>query len=283
MGVYYVGGEFVDESEATLSVNDISILRGFGVFDFLRTYNRKPFHLMDHVIRFRNSAQLIGMDLKESNEEICDIIQQTIDKNPDYKEANVRFLCTGGVSSDGVSLEGNGKLLVMVRPLHQLPASWYTEGTKVITVDTERYIPGAKSINYLNAVIAQHQAKQEGGVEAIYVSRTGAVLEGTTTNIFFVKDGECHTPKDQILHGITRAVLLDLLKDDFKIVQREIKKEEIPNFDEVFMTASNKEVVPIVQINDQIIGDGKVGQATKQIINKFRDYTEKFGNDEVSI
>lgn len=277
MGVYYVGGEYVDESDASISVKDLAILRGFGVFDFLRTYNRRPFHIEDHVTRFRNSAKLIGLTFKETDDEIAAIVQTTLDKNPEVEEANIRFLYTGGISSDGVSPEGNGKLIVMVTPKHELPSTWYSDGTKVVTVDAERYIPGSKSINYLGAVIAQQHAKKKGGIEAVYIDRHKRILEGTTTNIFFFKDGQVHTPVDAILHGITRSVILELMSEEYEIVQRDITLEEVSQFDEVIITASNKEVVPVVEINDTTIGNGKPGPFGKHVMTMFKDYTDKYG------
>ena len=277
MGIYYLDGQFVDEDDAKISVKDIAILRGFGVFDFLRTYNRRPFHLEDHVVRFRNSAKLIGLEIRESDKEIADAVVQTLDKNPGFQEANVRFLYTGGISTDGVSPQSTGKLVVMVNAKHQLPDSWYSDGTKVCTVDAERYIPGSKSSNYLGAVMAQQEAKVSNGIEAIYVDRDNRILEGTTTNIYFFKGKEIHTPKDTILPGITRTVLLKLAQSEFKIIERDIDKSEIADFDEVMISASNKEVVPVVQMDDIIIGDGKVGAGVNKIMSLFRDYTTKYG------
>jgi len=281
MGIYYVDGTFVDESDATVSVKDIAILRGFGVFDFLRTYKRRPFHLADHVTRFRNSAKLIGLEIKESDAEIADAVQKTLDQNSDLEEANIRFLYTGGVSSDGVSPEGNGKLIVMVTPKHGLPDSWYTDGAKVCTVDSERFIPGSKSINYLGAVMAQQEAKKENGIEAIYVDRNNRILEGTTTNIFFFKGNEIHTPKDTILPGITRSVILKLAETNFKVIERDINKDEIGDFEEVMITASNKEVVPVIAIDDVTIGSGKVGPSVSKMMTLFRDYTTKYGKNQI--
>ncbi len=279
MSIFYVDGEFVSAKEAVISVSDIAVLRGYGAFDFLRTYNRRPFYLDEHIERLQNSAKQIGLPLKWSKDEIRDAVMTTLEKNPDFEECNIRFLVTGGTSSDGVCPEGNGKLLVMVTDKHGLPASWYSDGVHIVTVDVERYIPGSKSTSYMNAVMAQMEAKEKGAIEAIYVDRHDRVLEGTTTNFFAFKDGKLITTGDDMLPGITRMALLKILKDEFEIEIRDIKRSELAEFDEIFITASNKEVVPVARIND--IQLGQPGPNTQKVMQIFRDYTTAYGKGEV--
>ena len=278
MGVFYVDGNFVADDKAVISVSDIAILRGFGVFDFMRTYNRRPFYLKEHVDRLLNSAKFIGLEIPYSNDRICQIVNNTIDKNPALDEANVRIVFTGGVSSDGVCPEGKGKLIVYITPRHAPPDWWYTKGAKVITQEVERYIPEAKSTSYMNAVIANMRAKREKAIEAIYVDHIGRILEGTTTNVFFFRGDKLITAKDDVLAGITRTVILNhLAKDEFDIELRDVYKTELPYFDEMFISASNKEIVPIVTVDDSPVKPGKPGPNTEKIMQLFRDYTTAYG------
>ncbi|MDC7220286.1 MAG: aminotransferase class IV [Spirochaetales bacterium] len=277
MDIYYVDGEFVPENEAFVLAKDIAVLRGFGAFDFMRTYGRRPFHLEDHIARLRKSTEKIGLDLKWSDEEISKAVMDTLEKNPSYEEANIRIVVTGGESSNGVLPEGNGKLIIMVSDKHACPEWWYTDGAPVVTVDVERYIPEAKSINYMNAVIAQKKAKNKDAVEAIYVDREQRVLEGTTTNIYGFKGNKLVTPGTDILDGITRKVVLDLAKEDFEVEIRDIKKDELADFEEIFMSASNKEIVPVIKIDDLTIGNGKPGPKTQKIMDAFRKLTDAYG------
>ena len=277
MDIYYVDGKFVPENEAMVLAKDIAILRGYGAFDFMRTYNRRPFHLEDHIARLKNSAKAIGLELQWSDEEIAQAVYDTMDRNPGYEEANIRIVVTGGESSSGVLPEGNGKLIVMVTDKHPLPEWWYTDGTPVMTVDVERYIPEAKSINYMNAVMAGQKAKNADCVEAFYVDRNNRVLEGTTTNIFCIKGNTIVTPGKDILDGITRKVILDMAKGMFDVEIRDIKKDELKDFEEIFMTASNKEIVPVVKIDDLIIGNGKPGPKTKEVMTAFNELTTAYG------
>jgi len=281
MDTYYIDGQFVADEKAFISVNDIAVLRGFGVFDFLVTYNRRPFFLKEHVQRFENSARYIGLELKHTNPEICGIVEDTVKKNPHHTESAIRIVYTGGISSDGVMPEGKGILMVMVTPRHELPKSWYTEGTKIITVDIERFIPASKSTCYLSAVVAQQQARKQGAAEAVYVDRHNRLLEGTTTNFLCFKNHRLITPDRDILPGITRSVILDLAKSFCEVEIRDIDRAELPEMEEVFITASNKEVVPIVQVNDLRIGNGRIGEQTRKIMRLFRDYTDAYGRGEL--
>jgi branched-chain amino acid aminotransferase len=277
MDIYYIDGDFVEDDKALISVKDIAVLRGFGVFDFLITYNQRPFKLQEHIARLENSARNIGLSVHHTNAEICSIVQETVRRNSHHDESNVRIVYTGGISSDGVTPEGNGKLMVMVTPKHVLPEWWYTDGAKIITVDIERFLPDAKSTSYLSAVYALQLANKADAIEAVYVDRNQRVLEGTTSNFFFFKGGRLITPGKDILPGITRSVVLELARGRFEVEIRDIDRSELTEMSEAFITASNKEVVPVIQVDDLIVNEGKPGEKTKEIMRLFRETTAAYG------
>lgn len=278
MDTWYVDGKFLPENEVVVSAKDLVILRGFGVFDFLRTYHRKPFYLNEHVDRFFNSADVIGLSIPMTKKEVADIVLETMAKNPHLGEANIRFVFTGGESPDNtLPVDNAGKLMVMVSHKHNCPAEWYTDGVKVITVNRKREFPTAKSVDYIGAIQAQRQARKEGAIEAVYVDEKNRVLEATTCNFFGVKNGKLITAGEGILPGITRMALLDILPGKIDIEIRDIDKSELAGLDEAFITASNKEIVPVVRIDDLVIGDGKVGNVTKQVRAWFDAYTDEYG------
>jgi len=281
MDIYYVDGQFVEEDKAVISVKDIVVLRGFGVFDFLITYNKRPFRLEQHVERLQNSASHIGLDIKHSTEEICAITEETIKRNTHHDESNIRLVYTGGIADDGTTPQGNGHLMVMVTPKHQLPDWWYTDGVKIITVDFQRIFPLSKSTNYLTAVYALGLAKEQNAVEAIHIDKENRLQEGTTTNIFMFKGNQLITPEKNILPGVTRSVILELAADHFEVEVRDIDKGELSDAEEIFITASNKEVVPVVTIDDLTIGDGKPGPKTRQMMQLFRYHTTAYGQGKV--
>ena len=272
MGTYYIDGEFVPSSEAAIPVTDLAVLRGFGVFDFMRTYGGRPFHLDSHINRLMNSARLIGLGCPWSYDEIYEIANQTLAKN-DYPESNVRLVITGGDSDDSITPGSKPRLMVMVNPIKTFPESWYQDGVKIITVEINRYNPGAKSIDYIRAIQSLQQAKKFDAVEAVYLDQKGNVLEGTTSNLFAVIDGEIITPEEDILPGITRDVVLDIAASDYPIQLRAISRQELLEADELFLSSSNKEVLPVVMVDNQEIAHGAVGSVTSHVMELFRKYT----------
>ena len=276
MGIFYVDGQFVDEDKAVLSVNDMAVLRGYGIFDFMRTYNKKPFYLKAHIDRLYRSADHVGLQVSCTREKLFGIVMETLARN-DYEESNVRIVFTGGISPDSVTPAHNGKLMVMVTPMHNFPDRWYERGVKIITSRVERYIPEAKSTNYMNAVLTLQDAKKAGAVESVYVDRQGRVLEGTTTNIFLLIEDRWVTSDRGILKGITRAVVIDLMNEEIEL--RDLDQGDIDRSEEILITASNKEVVPVIQVDHRIIGTGKPGEKTRRIMELFKEYTAAYGLD----
>jgi branched-chain amino acid aminotransferase len=277
MDTYYIDGQFVSDDSSFISVKDIIVLRGFGVFDFLITYRKRPFHLEEHVVRLENSAKHIGLEIRPANSEICQIVRETVSRNPHHTESAIRIVYTGGISSDGLNPEGRGILMVMASQKQEVPPHLYTEGAGVITVDAARFMPAAKSTCYLSAVLATRAAKNQGAVEALYVDRDNRILEGATTNFFCFIGGRLVTPRQDVLSGVTRSVITELAKGLFEIEARDVRMSELDEMEEAFITASNKEVMPVVRVDDRPVGNGRVGEHVRKMMKAFRDYTEDYG------
>jgi branched-chain amino acid aminotransferase len=270
--IYYVDGVYVEAVRAALPLHDLALIRGYGVFDFLRTYGRRPFHLEDHIARLAQSAASVGIELPHSPPEICRIVLETLDRNPHLPEANIRILVTGGDSADSLIPDGRGRLVVMVTPNKPYPAEWYENGVEVITVPAGRPMPEAKTTEYLAAVIALREAKRRGAVEAIYVDEQGRILEGTTTNVFFFRGNTLISSDRKVLPGITRKVVLSLAVDHFAVELRDILLPELLDIDEAFFCSSSREIVPISRIDGTVVGDGRPGARTHEISEAFRAY-----------
>lgn len=277
MNTYYIDGAFVPENEATLPVTDLAVVRGYAIFDFLRTYNGVPFHLEEHLDRLDRSARLVGLKVPVSRRELVDIVQETLKLNG-HPEANVKLVVTGGESSDGITPVENQRLLIMVTALKVMPGEWYTDGVSVVTSQTDRVIPGAKSTNYIQAILNLQDASMRNSIEALYVNRLGFLLEGTTSNFFAFINGKLVTPpENRILPGVTRNVVLDLAGREFSLEIRDIHKDEIRLMDEAFLSSSNKEVVPVVKIDSVTLGDGRVGGRGRRMMELFQEYTANYG------
>jgi branched-chain amino acid aminotransferase len=272
--VYYVDGKYVPSSEAVFPINDLGLLRGYGCFDFMRTYNGKVIFIKDHVQRLFRSAQQIGIDLPVSETELIHLVEETLKRNPPV-ESNVRILVTGGSSPDFITPQGRPRMAIMVAPLSQYPATWYTDGAKIISVPHTRGIPEAKSIDYIRAILVLAEARQKGAIEAVYLDPDGWVREGTTSNIFAFIDGRLATPGTEILNGITRQKVLDLAEKTYPVDIREIHRSELATADEVFITSSNRLIVPIARVDEDVIGTGTAGPRTRAVMQAFTDYTTR--------
>jgi branched-chain amino acid aminotransferase len=266
MNIYYVDGEFVPADRAMIPVDDLAIIRGIGVFDLLRTYNGKPYFLKEHVARLLESARRIDFEIPWDRDEICRVALETLSRN-NLDEANIRIIVTGGSSADFMSLGGKPRLLVLVTPLPKLPAQWYRKGIKVITRKIRRSNPGAKSINYLPAAMALRQAQAQGAVEVLYLDDDDNVLEGTTSNVFVFLQGRLVTPEHGIISGITRKVVLQLAAQYYPIERRVLPKLELLKAQEVFITGTNKGLVPVVWLDDTRIGNGRPGPETARMMS----------------
>lgn len=278
MDIYYIDGKFVPSNEASIPVGDLALLRGYGVFDFLRTYNNTPFFLEEHLNRLRRSADLIDVSFPWSNRELQDIVQETLSKNG-YPESTIKILVTGGDSTDGLIPNGESRLLVMVSALKPLVAAEYESGVKLTTSRIPRLFPGAKSTNYIAGIRAIAAAKKAGAVESLYIGRDNQILECVTSNFFGFRGGTLVTPESDILPGITRKVVLDLADKVFTIETREMDLDELKLLDESFITSSTREVLPVVRVDELTIGDGKPGKNTRRLMKMFSEFAAGYGRD----
>jgi len=276
MDIYYIDGKFVPSNEAVISVSDLALLRGYGVFDFLRTYNNTPFLLDEHLNRLRRSADLIDISLPWSNSELQDIVQETLERNG-YPESSIKILVTGGDSPDGLVPVGKSRLLVMVSALKPLDAGEYESGVKLTTSRIPRLFPGAKSTNYIAGIRAIAAARKAGAVESLYIGSTNQILECVTSNFFGFRGDVLVTPESDILPGITRKVVLNLAADAFPIETREIDLDELKLLDEAFITSSTREVLPVVRVDDLTIAGGRPGKNTRRLMEMFSKFTATYG------
>ncbi len=277
MNIYYVDGKFVPADEAVIPVDDLAIIRGIGVFDLLRTYDGKPYFLKEHVARLLNSAKEINQDIPWSHDAICDVVQQTLARN-EVDEANIRIIVTGGSSSDFMTPNGPPRLIVLVTPLPKLPEWWTLKGVKVITVKARRNIPGAKSLDYLPAAMALRKAREQKAIEVIYLDDADNALEGATSNLFAFIGKTLVTPGRDILSGITRKCVLDIARCRYTVEIRDLPKAELITADEVFITGTNKGLVPVVQIDDFVIGNGRPGKQTRDMMARLSDLVFSTGD-----
>ena len=253
--IWYVNGTWVHPQEATVSINDTAVLRSYSVFESLRTYDRRPFHLDDHLTRLYRSAELIDMVIPFTHEHITRAVLETVERNA-YRHATIRILITGGESEDGVLPSGKPVLAILITPLGERDMQRFARGYKLITTNLQRVSPEAKTTSYVAAVRALKEAALRGADDALFVNKQGHVLEATRSNFFIFRGDTLVTPREGILIGITRNVVLELARGRFPIEERPILLAELAQADEAFVTSSSKEIVPVVQIDD-LLDDGE--------------------------
>jgi len=271
---WYVDGCWVHPNEGTLSINDVAVLRCYSVFESLRTYNRRPFHLDEHLERLYRSASIIELDVPHTRDFIAHIVQETIERNT-YKHATIRLFVTGGESEDEVIPTDQAVLAVLITPLGERDMESFARGTKLITTRLQRALPEAKTSNYVAAIRALKEAARHGANDALFVNEQGHVLEATRSNFFVFRGDTLITPRLRVLIGITRNVILSLARGRFTIEERPILLEELSTVDEAFLTSSSKEITPVVQIDDWMIGDGKPGPRTYELEQRFIELVER--------
>jgi branched-chain amino acid aminotransferase len=244
------------------------VLRGYSAFESLRTYDRRPFHLHEHLNRLFRSAEMIELDMPYTRDFVADVIREVIARNV-YKHATIRILVTGGESEDGMLPSGPAQLAVLITPLGERDMERFARGYKLITSHMQRVSPEAKTTNYVAAVRSLKEALRRDAVDALFVNEQGHVLEGTRSNFFVLRGDTLITPRTGVLIGVTRNVVLELARGRFLIEERPILLEELSQVDEAFITSSSKEITPVVKIDDLVIGGGVPGPRTYELEQRF--------------
>ena len=282
----YIDGNFYDQAEAKISVFDHGLLYGDGVFEGIRFYNDRVFRLDEHIDRLWDSARAIAMDVPMSKSELIAATLETIRQN-ELHDGYIRLIVTRGVGSLGLSPDScrRPSIIIIAATIALYPEDLYHKGLTMVTCSTRRTPPAAlsprvKSLNYLSNILAKLEAQSAGAGEGLMLNEQGYVTECTGDNIFVVKKGEISTPplNSGILVGVTRAVVFELAeKLHVPTVERDLIRHDIYTADECFLTGTAAEVIPAVQLDRRIIGNGQPGAVTLRLIESFRELTRATG------
>ncbi len=283
-----INGEIFPPEKAVISVFDRSFLFGDSVYDVTRSYDGVLFNLEEHLDRLWNSAKLIGMPIKWSKEKIKDEISKTIEQL-NTKNAYIRVVITRGEDSTSIALSEHleNNIIIFAKEFPENPKWWYEKGVYVKTAsilrnDKQALDPNIKSGNYLNNILALKEVNQQHDqnvFDAIMLNQDGMVTESTISNVWIVKDGMIITPKLSIgiLQGITRETIFKIAKkENLKLEERNFSIDEMKNAKEAFLSSSTREIIPIRQVDDSVIGDGKPGKTTHKVIKLYRDFIKNY-------
>ncbi|MCF0057835.1 aminotransferase class IV [Dyadobacter sp. CY356] len=270
----YFNGEISPLDSTIFKSNDLAILRGFGMFDYFRTYNGVPFRWDDYWQRFENSAKLLKLPLPLNQGEVAKILADlhALSGEP---EVAFRFVLTGGYAPDSVHVvEPN--FLIRTEALPQDNPAALLKGMKVLQYQYVRDLPEIKTTNYVHMVLMADEMKKQGASDLLF-HKDGEISELTRSNFFIFKGDTLITSDTNILRGITRKVVLELADAHFKVEVRPLLYSELETADEAFTTSSTKWVMPIVQIGDKLVGDGKAGKRTLFLQELFKKVVVDWG------
>lgn len=277
----YLNGNFVEKDQAVVSVFDHGLLYGDGVFEGIRSYNSLVFKLDEHIGRLYETMHTLMIRCPLSKEGMAQAVVDTLKAN-NLKDAYIRLIVTRGEGDLGLDPKkcfDKPNVIIITDKITLYPEALYNNGMEIITVSTVRNHPEAinpqlKSLNYLNNILAKIEAGNAGYAEAIMLDHRGFVAECTGDNIFIIKKGEIRTPSQGILKGITRQCVLDIAGElSIPATECLMTRHEVYIADECFLTGTAAEIIPVVKVDGRVIGDGKPGPMTKQIMDKFHTAT----------
>ncbi|OIJ10319.1 branched-chain-amino-acid transaminase [Anaerobacillus arseniciselenatis] len=282
----YLNEQFVKKEEAKISVYDHGFLYGDGVFEGIRVYDGNVYRLDEHLDRLYNSAKAILLNIPHSKHEMTEIIIETLKKNL-LTNAYIRLVVSRGVGNLGLDPKSCPKpqIIVIAEELTLFPKELYKSGLEIVTVATRRnrpdvLSPKVKSLNYLNNILVKIEASLAGVSEALMLNSEGYVAEGSADNVFIVNGNVLRTPPGYIgaLEGITRAAIMEIAESLGYVVKEEpFTRHDVYVADEVFLTGTAAEVIAVVKVDGRIIGDGKPGNVTNDLLEQFREHVVKDG------
>ena len=277
--VVNVNGVISDSASAVVSVFDHGFLYGEGIYETVRTYNHRPFLLDRHLHRLRASADMLGLPIPPTDEALANAITATTDRVTFQTEQYIRLLVTRGVgdlSYDPTSCP-TPTIVIIVKPHRENDAAVTTEGIRIMLSSVIRNHPDAinpriKSNNLLNSALAMQEAIRAGASEALMRNHRGELSECAQSNFFLVRHGMAHTPPLDagLLEGVTRNFVFEVAKvAGIPVSETVLRAEDLPSADEMFLTSTTREILPVTRLDDHVVGTGAAGPITRALASAF--------------
>lgn len=285
----YVNGEILDEDKAKISIFDRGFLYGDGIFETVRSYGGVVFRLADHLKRLYSSIKSLKIRQRLSNKEMEKAVYELLRINA-LKDASVRITVSRGISKHkGFNISQNevANVVIVANEFIPRPDKFYEKGIKAdisrFRKNSQGLLAKFKALNYLESIIARGEAIPKGSFETIFLNEFGYVCEGTVSNIFMVKANRLKTPSLDcgVLPGITRKIVLELSSfAGMGTEEGKFKEGELKDSDEVFVTNSLIEIIPVVRIDDSQIGNGRAGPVTHKLHRLYKDLIKEGTKNE---
>ena len=274
----FINGTLYNKEDAKVSVYDHGFLYGDGVFEGMRSYGGSVFRMKEHLDRLWESAEKIQLEIPMSKEQMADSVNATLAAN-EIEDGYIRLVVSRGEGILGLDPNKcpTPNIIIITDLITLYPDEFYQNGLEIITAKTIRNHPGAldpriKSLNYLNNILAKIEGLAAGCVETLMLNHQGEVAECTGDNIFIVQDGRLLTPPVEagVLEGITRGAVMELAaEDDVEVVETTMTLEDVYAAEEVFLTGSAAEIVPVIKVDGNQIGNGTPGLLTRRIADLY--------------
>jgi branched-chain amino acid aminotransferase len=282
--VLWIDGQWKTKETGTVSVYDHGLLYGDGIFEGMRIYGGKVFRLEDHLVRLEDSARALLLNLPYSRGDLVAALVEAV-KRWGRPEGYIRLVVTRGVGTLGLDPNRcpRATVIIIVDGIQLYPAELYATGIPIVTASTRRTPRSSaearvKSLNYLNNILAKIEAQRAGCLEALMLNTEGLVAECTADNLFVVKNGVLKTPAaiHGALEGITRKTVLEVAaRLGIPAAETALALFDVYTADEAFMTGSGAEVMPITSVDGRVIGTGKPGPVTAQLLAGFQEETRR--------
>ena len=281
--IVYLNGKFIPLSQAKVSILDRGFCYGDALFETLRVYSGKIFQIDQHLDRLEHGAKSIFLKLPESRERIQEILYATFNRNQG-SDAVIRLTVTRGEGTLGKlwQTDTSPTLSVHVRPYNAPPDEWYRNGVPISLIPNSAAKVGGvqeqiKSANYLSHILARKKAEAQNSVDGIMINEHGEVCDGTISNIFVVKNEALSTPAPNgyVLAGITRQVILKIASKMGTVCkERTMTTQDVFQGDEVFLTNTGWEILPVTRIDGKVISSGQPGPLTQLLRQEFRKFVD---------
>ncbi len=260
----YFNGDLVPFGDLHLHVSDLLFQRGYGVFDYFRSRNGSIPWLEDYMERLFTSLELSGIELELDREQFAAVIHSLQQRNG-MENGAFKVIVTGGYSDTLESMTGPANLVILNLAWEKPPEESFKKGVSLISERFLRPNPEVKTLYYFNTLRLQKKLREYNAVDVMYY--TERISEASRANLFFVKDGRVSTPASHILKGITRKQVLSLFGE---IHVEDVMAGHLYDFDEMFLTATSRDVTPVVSVEGKKIGNGTPGPVTREIRDAFR-------------
>ncbi len=296
MAIVWLNGDLIDESEAALPIRDTGIIHAAGVFTTMRSYGGVVFRLAQHLRRIRGSCDALSIPLQYTDQDLTTVAEEVLARN-ELKSARLRLTVTRGSAEQdpehGLRLVPS--VFLTAAGLEPYPAEYYERGMTAIVLDAQKLNPydlqaGHKTLDYFSRLASLRAANQKGAGEALWFNVHNFLESGSISNVFIVKDGELITPptnaelsdpvvaqltaypKSSVLPGVTREAVFELARNaQIGVKLASITINDLLDADEVFITNSIMEIMPVCRIERRVIGDDKPGAMTKDLSKALRE------------